>query len=243
MFERKKYKQFAIQQLKNRWGIPVLITFITYLVIELFDIPSIRYVLKQSAFYDIIQNNYYSSAELMELISQLSLPTNLSMLITIFQEVVEKIFIVAGINVFLKMSRSPEKINLALFFDGLNDWWRATRAALWNLLWVTLWSFLFFIPGIVKQIAYSQMFYLISEYKTLSVTKAMEISKIITRGHKWHLFVMGLSFIGWGILCILTLGIGYLFLEPYARMSFINAYHGMLKDALDANLIRPEDLA
>ena len=34
-------------------------------------------------------------------------------------------------------------------------------------------------------------------------------------GHKFDLFYLHLTFIGWGILSLLTLGIGFLWLNPY----------------------------
>ena len=76
----------------------------------------------------------------------------------------------------------------------------------------------------------------------MSVTRSMKISKIITNGHKGDLFVMYLSFIGWEILATLTFGIGYLWLVPYINMSLVNAYHSMLKEALETGKLKPEDL-
>lgn len=37
------------------------------------------------------------------------------------------------------------------------------------------------------------------------------------RGNRWRLFCLHVSFIGWDILCTLTLGIGYLWLRPYKQ--------------------------
>jgi uncharacterized membrane protein len=114
---------------------------------------------------------------------------------------------------------------------------------LWQLLWVTLWTLLFIIPGIIKAIAYSQMYYIIVEYKDVSVTKAMRISMEITKGHKWDLFVMYLSFLGWDLLSLCTLGILQLWLAPYKNMTYINAYHSLVKEAIESGRIRPEDFS
>ena len=43
-------------------------------------------------------------------------------------------------------------------------------------------------------------------------------------GHKMDLFLMSLSFIGWALLCILTLGIGFLWLFPYINVSIAKFY-------------------
>lgn len=56
---------------------------------------------------------------------------------------------------------------------------------------------MFFVPGIVKSIAYSQMFFILDEHPDIGVRKAMRVSKEITKGYKGELFLMGLSFLGW----------------------------------------------
>jgi uncharacterized membrane protein len=77
------------------------------------------------------------------------------------------------------------------------------------------------------------MFYLVAEYPHMSITKAMKISKIMTRGSKGDLFIMYLSFIGWAILASLTLGIGYLWLSPYVNLSFVNSYRALKKQSVE----------
>lgn len=239
MFERKRYKKFAVQQLKGRWTVVVLMTLLIQAVMLLFNIPEFYRMLSKDSFQLLLGWNGTNINEFYSLYSDATSTTWTS---TIIQLIVSSIFEVAAISVYLKMSRSPEKISLKAFFEGLNNWWRAILAGLWQFLWTFLWSLLFIIPGIVKSIAYSQMFYLINEYKNMSVTRSMRISKIITNGHKGDLFVMYLSFIGWAFLAAITLGIGYLWLLPYINMSLVNAYHAMLKEALETGKLKPEDL-
>lgn len=241
MFERKKYKSFALQQLKNRWTVPVLMTLITTVILEIFNIPAVIGMLRNPDFIDLLNSDItdiYSYYESYSRITNESSPL-LSRHIT---AVVTGILDMAGINVYLKMSRSPEKVSMGYFFEGFNLWARALLATLWKYLWVFLWSLLFLIPGIIKSIAYSQMFYILNEYENVSVTKAMRISMLITNGHKWDLFVTHLSFIGWAILCCFTMGIGFFWLEPYINMTLTNAYHAMMKEALVSGKLRPEDL-
>ena len=71
----------------------------------------------------------------------------------------------------------------------------------------------------------------------------MRISIEITKGHKWDLFVMYLSFLGWDILSVLTIGILELWLSPYKNMTYTNAYHALIKEALESGRIKPEDLS
>ena len=44
------------------------------------------------------------------------------------------------------------------------------------------------------------------------------------KGHKWELFVLYLSFIGWAILCLFTFFIGFLWLTPYMQMTETKFY-------------------
>lgn len=237
MFERKKYKSFAKKQLAGRWSIPVFITVIVSIVSLIFSrIQSVQ-----------IKNSGYMDAALAGDIDSIMLSWQ-TMAFPMFSSsfiemIVMSVFSIATIGVYLKMSRSPEPVHFGDFVEGFNNWARAILGTLWQALWVFLWSLLLFIPGIIKSIAYSQMFYLIVEYKDLSVTKAMKISMKITNGHKWDLFVMHLSFLGWLILSVFTLGILDLWLVPYMNMTYVNAYHALLKEAIENGVIKPEDLS
>ena len=235
MFERKKYKSFAKTQLSGRWGIPILVTFFVAVINRLFSIPDMLLLYKNGIYATILAGDFNSFYRIIS-------TTDTSWITTIIQCIVTAILEVASINVYLKMSRSPEPVSFADFLEGLNNWARATLGMIWELLWVFLWTCLFIIPGIIKSIAYSQMFYIIAEYKDVSVSKAMRISIEITKGRKWDLFVMHLSFIGWDILSAFTLGILELWLSPYKNMTYTNAYHALMKEALESGRLKPEDL-
>ena len=43
-------------------------------------------------------------------------------------------------------------------------------------------------------------------------------------GYKLQYFFLGLSFIGWMLLCLLTLGIGFLWLIPYIQVTYAKFY-------------------
>ena len=236
MFERKKYKNFAKKQLSGRWGVPILVTLFVFVVSSIFSIPDILQ-LSRSGYFAAIWNNDSLAA-----LDALNSVKSTSFITSIVSMIISAILEVATIGVYIKMSRSPEPVAFSDFIEGFNNWARATLGALWQYLWVFLWTLLFIIPGIIKTIAYSQMYYIIAEYKDVSVTKAMRISIEITKGHKWDLFVMYLSFLGWEILAAFTLGILNLWLLPYINMTYINAYHALMKEAIESGRIKPEDL-
>ena len=81
---------------------------------------------------------------------------------------------------------------------------------------LTLWGMLFIIPGIYKAYEYRMIPYLLAENPNLSWKEAFSISKEMMNGNKWKAFVLDLSFIGWNLLSILTLGILSIFyVNPY----------------------------
>lgn len=82
-------------------------------------------------------------------------------------------------------------------------------------IFIFLWSLLLIIPGIIKSYSYSMAGFIMSENPEISAKEAMEVSMRMMKGNKWRFFCLQLSFIGWGILCIFTVGIGYLWLNPY----------------------------
>lgn len=86
-------------------------------------------------------------------------------------------------------------------------------------LFIFLWLLLLIIPGIVAAYRYSMAPYLMAENPNLGVMEAIRMSKQMMIGNKGRLFFLELSFIGWAILCIFTLGIGYLWLFPYINAS------------------------
>lgn len=128
----------------------------------------------------------------------------------------------------LYVYRSGKLLNVALvsFLEGL---------------FVFLWSLLFIIPGIVKAFSYFMIDYLLSENPALSQERAFEISKQVMRGNRGKAFVLGLSFIGWYLLSLLTFGIGVIFLAPYVQMTYAHFYLELKERAIDAGIIRPED--
>ena len=59
--------------------------------------------------------------------------------------------------------------------------------------------------------------YILAENPELTASEAIEQSKSMMYGHRLRLFCLQFSFIGWDLLCALTLGIGNLWLRPYKQ--------------------------
>lgn len=80
-------------------------------------------------------------------------------------------------------------------------------------IYIILWTLLLIIPGIIKSYSYACALYLIED-EGLSGNAAITRSREIMNGHKWELFCLQLSYIGWLILCCLTFGILFLWVGP-----------------------------
>lgn len=91
-------------------------------------------------------------------------------------------------------------------------------------LYVTLWSLLFVIPGIVKGYAYAMTPFIMAENPEMSANDAITASRELMDGHKGDLFILDLSFIGWGILAAITCNIGHLALNPYKNAAYAAFY-------------------
>ena len=87
-----------------------------------------------------------------------------------------------------------------------------------------LWSFLFIIPGIIKTYEYAIIPYILADDPEISSKDAFKKAKQMMKGNKWRLFKLNFSFIGWAILCALTLGIGTFFLIPYVNAATAEFY-------------------
>lgn len=133
----------------------------------------------------------------------------------------------ALINIYMGIAegRKPE---LADMFSQLKNILPAFCTTFLVGLFTFLWSLLLVIPGIVKACAYSQAMYILADDPSIGPMEAIRRSKAMMDGHKMEFFMLGLSFVGWALLGVLTFGILYIWLIPYMNTTYAN-YHKSLK--------------
>lgn len=90
-----------------------------------------------------------------------------------------------------------------------------------EFLIVLLYSLLFVIPGIIKKYQFAMVNYLLSDkrYDSKKSKEILDLSRMIMNGHKMGLFLLQLSFIGWHILSVFTLGILEIWILPWQKIS------------------------
>ena len=87
-----------------------------------------------------------------------------------------------------------------------------------------LWTLLFIIPGIIKSFEYAIIPYILADDPEISSKDAFKKAKQMMNGNKWRLFKLEFSFIGWTLLCVLTLCIGAAFLIQYVNAATAEFY-------------------
>lgn len=131
---------------------------------------------------------------------------------------------------FLSFKRTGVDVKIGDMFVGFNDYGRVFVTILLQTLYIVLWSLLLVVPGIIKAISYSQTIYILKDNPELKFNGAIERSMAMMEGHKMEAFLLGISFIGWLLLGVLTLGIGMLWVTPYMNTAYAHFYDYVKED-------------
>lgn len=111
-----------------------------------------------------------------------------------------------------------------MLFDGFRTFGTALATYLLMTLLVILWTLLFIVPGILASLSYAMTFYILADEPSLGPLEAIRRSKRLMRGNRWKYFCLQWRFFGWALLCMLTFGIGFLWLGPYVMTSNARFY-------------------
>lgn len=201
--------------LKGNWGLVVLLTFIVFLINFIFP-----------AIIEIIM-----SGGVTAWLNQEETPLAASVVSTIISIALIPLSIsVSWFYLSLVRKNNPQISQVfSIYKDGKTSF-KLIGASFLQALFLFLWSVLLIIPGIIKSLAYSQTFFLLRDHPEKTVLEAITASRKMMNGYKWKYFLLGLSFIGWGILCLFTLGIGFLWLVPYVSTAMAAFYKQVSQD-------------
>ncbi len=127
---------------------------------------------------------------------------------------------------FLKFSKKEDvKVSeIYLGYKVYDNYLHGLKAILWKFWYSFFWYLLLIVPGIIKSISYSQFYYILAEDKNIDLREALKKSKDMMDGNKMKYFKLQLRFIGWAFLCILTLGIGIIWLAPWIQVTLAKFY-------------------
>lgn len=129
-----------------------------------------------------------------------------------------------GVAIFwLSLSRTGYA-TISQVFSGFSRFGTAFLTYLLVMIFVLLWTLLLIVPGIIAAIRYSQVWFVLTDNPQMDALDAINRSKQLMRGNKWKYFCLQWRFFGWALLCVLTMGIGFLWLCPYIAMSQTKFY-------------------
>ncbi|MEL1135437.1 DUF975 family protein [Desulfitobacterium sp. THU1] len=131
-------------------------------------------------------------------------------------------------SVFLRLARNQES-TFSDLFSGFHYFLKNFILNFLIGLFIFLWFLLLIIPGIIAALRYSLAYYIMNDNPDLKPLEAIELSKRMMDGQKLRLFYLWLSFIGWFLVGIVTLGIGFLFAAPYYHATIANFYEDVKK--------------
>ena len=230
MKTNQDYKNAALAALKGNWAPAVLVTvvfiFITSAVLLPGEIPLFK---MQSNATELSTMAASGDIEgVMEYYSQMTSWSSLSTLLRVF---LYNVLSVGFFVTFLKLLRTgDDRLTSNMFEISFRNYWHKLWGMLLMHIFLILWSLLFLIPGIVKAFSYAMTPYILEENPELGANEAIDRSRAMMKGHKFDLFWLYLSFIGWFVLCCLTLGIGFLWLTPYMETATAAFYEDVKAD-------------
>lgn len=128
----------------------------------------------------------------------------------------------------LRASRGEEPGGAETLFACFRQFWRFFCAQVLMSVFTFLWTCLFIIPGLIAIVAYSQTVYIMLDHPEMTPMQAIRASRQLMRGHKWEYFVLEVSFYGWSLLSVCTLGLLSIWLNPYIGITQASYYNGLI---------------
>lgn len=195
MILRSELKQNAKDRLKNNWGLAIGIIIVCTLIS---CIPNLLAEIDSESFA-------------------------ISIIIPIITLVITGPLTIGQCKFFINLANRSNPKFSDLWY-GFNNMLRAIGVTLLVGVIVFIGTILFIIPGIILAFMYSQVYYIMAENPEMSIMNCLKESSRIMKGHKMDLFILELSFLGWGILMVITLGIAGLYVLPYYNATLTNFY-------------------
>ena len=242
------YKNAALAALKGNWGKAVLATVIYMAIMYIAMGPyvyntvklqnyvreSLPQVSSSISFSTAIRQSMEASLSLAQDSEYIAMQSKTSGSMGLYYLLLFFIVLPLGVgflNAFRKLLvQGDNELPGNMYKLATSNYWHKVWGMFLVMLFTFLWSLLFIIPGIVKCFSYSMTPFILEEHPELGANEAIDHSRAMMKGHKFDLFWLILSFIGWGFLCLFTFGIGYLWLTPYMETSVAAFYEDVKAD-------------
>ena len=135
--------------------------------------------------------------------------------------------ITAGFVIFiLNTIRGTGTACAGNLLDGFEIFGRVFCLNLLKAILIIIGCVFFVIPGIILAYAYRQSIYLLIDHPELGPIQCLKESRMMMRGHKWELFGLDLSFIGWFLLESIV-GPVAVWVAPYTNVTWALYYQAL----------------
>ena len=219
MLLSRDFRKIARENLRGRWFPAIVVGFLGGLLGAVMDV---------SYSIEIFTQTGTSSTDALEQLQASGvydeiLPFLMGLGITIIVMALIQLVIGGAVTMgyaqyFLNVTDDNDPV-VGNLFSHIRRLWEGFCMQFFRGMMVMLWSILFVIPGYIAMYRYAMTPYILAENEDLSVMEAITESKRIMMGNKWRLFCLDVSFLGWYIVGILTLGIGFFWITPYVEAS------------------------
>lgn len=244
MKNNQEFKSEALAALRGNWGKAVLATLVYVLLICLISAPASYQSVKMQSY---LTENAGSHASLYDMASLMQDPAYqlLSKRMNGYSSLSGLVSILLVMPLSLGYANAMRRLLVGgenelvsnTFRIAFSNYWHKVWGLLWMTILIFLWSLLLIIPGVIKSFSYAMTPFILEDNPELSGVEAIHRSRMMMKGHKFDLFWLWLSFIGWFLLSILTCGIGLLWLVPYMETAQAAFYEEVKADyALNGGL-------
>lgn len=214
------------ESLHGNWTTAALITLLLFFLQNIFSLTDpLRYISKEHA-AALVNSASYSSFRWLAFACWI---------------LITGAFILGAARFYLHLVRKENASvsTVFSFFREGNLFLNSIVFYVLRLIYLVLWFLLLIIPGIIKSYSYALSSYILIDEPNLTPNEAITKSRQLMHGKKWRLFLLTLSFFGWFLLGIVTLGIGFLWVAPYYQTTVAEFYQEVKESQ---NLIEEEAL-
>ena len=199
----------ACNDLKGQWSSVVVVALI-YMAIEFVVTNAL------SIWYYIEMMNHkgpiYLSKYLMFLVPFITIP------------------LIYGYQVLFLENMRGKEFSFDTLFSGFKKYTPVFKTMILSGSKVFLYGLLLIVPGVIKCLDYAFVVYIMKD-KGVYMHEALYLSEQLMKGNRMRLFKLYLSFIGWGLLVLVTLGIAALWVGPYIEATRVRFYNDLLSDS------------
>lgn len=131
---------------------------------------------------------------------------------------------------YIRQTIERENTDLNPLISGFNRFVETMVAGLLYLLIICIGFYLLIVPGIIASLGLSMTFFIMVDDPNISGVDALRKSWQMMKGYKADYFLFCCRFIGWFLICVLTLGLASFVVTPYFNRAKWHYYRALVSN-------------